>query len=155
MNEIIEIKGDLIKLAKEGKFNVIVHGANCFNTMGAGIAKQIKEHFPQAWEEDQKTLKADIRKLGNFSAVSIGYDWGVLHVVNAYTQYHYSVKEKPFDYEAFTIVLRKINKIFKGMKIGIPQIGAGLAGGDWNKIKKIIKNELTDVKPIIVYYENI
>ena len=36
------IKGDLIKLALQGEFDVIVHGCNCFCTMGAGIAKSIK-----------------------------------------------------------------------------------------------------------------
>jgi len=28
---------------------------------------------------------------------------------------------------------------YKGMKIGLPLIGAGLAGGDWNVIEKIIE----------------
>lgn len=30
------IIGDLLKLADDGQFDVIVHGCNCFNTMGAG-----------------------------------------------------------------------------------------------------------------------
>ena len=47
------IEGDLIQLAKNGKFNVIVHGCNCFNTMGAGIAKMIKDNFIGAWKADQ------------------------------------------------------------------------------------------------------
>ena len=38
-----KIKGDLIKFAINGKFDVIIHGCNCFCTMGAGIAKTIKE----------------------------------------------------------------------------------------------------------------
>ncbi len=154
MKKFNEINGDLLKLADEGKFNIIAHGCNCFNTMGGGIAKQIKEKFPKVWEADQETLKADIRKLGNFTGVSFGYKWGVLHVLNLYTQYNYSNKEPQFDYEAFTIVLRKINKIFKGMRIGLPQIGAGLAGGDWEKIKRIIKTELKDLKITIIYYKN-
>jgi O-acetyl-ADP-ribose deacetylase (regulator of RNase III) len=40
-----EINGDLIALAKEGKFDVITHGANCFCTMGAGIAPQMAKAF--------------------------------------------------------------------------------------------------------------
>jgi len=31
------IPGDLIALAKAGEFEVIVHGCNCFCTIGAGI----------------------------------------------------------------------------------------------------------------------
>lgn len=40
-----EIKGDLIELAKQGKFDVIAHGANCFCTMGSGIAPQMAKAF--------------------------------------------------------------------------------------------------------------
>ena len=32
------IKGNLISLALAGEFEVIIHGCNCFCTMGAGIA---------------------------------------------------------------------------------------------------------------------
>jgi len=53
------IKGDLIALALSGKFDVIVHGSNCFCTMGAGIAKTIKETFPAAYRADLATKKGD------------------------------------------------------------------------------------------------
>ena len=58
-----------------------------------------------------------------------------LVVVNSYTQYNYGKNHtdgvsKPLDYEALTMCMRKINHTFKGKRIGLPQIGAGLAGGD-------------------------
>jgi ribonucleoside-diphosphate reductase beta chain len=37
--------GDLITLAKAGKFDVIAHGCNCHSTMGAGIAPQMAKAF--------------------------------------------------------------------------------------------------------------
>lgn len=37
------IKGDLIKLAIDSEFDLIIHGCNGFCTMGAGIAKTIKQ----------------------------------------------------------------------------------------------------------------
>ena len=40
-----EINGDLIKLALEGKFDVIAQGCNCFCTMSAGIAPQMTKVF--------------------------------------------------------------------------------------------------------------
>jgi len=60
-------KGDLLKMAEEGKFDVIVHGCNCFNTMGAGIARQIARRFPEAYAADCETIASDISKLGTFS----------------------------------------------------------------------------------------
>ena len=40
-----EVAGDLIQLAYDGKFDVIVHGCNCECMMGGGIAKQIVEEI--------------------------------------------------------------------------------------------------------------
>lgn len=149
-----EVDGNLITLAKEGKFNVIVHGCNCFCTMGAGIAKSIKEEFPAAYEEDLKTIKGDFRKLGNYSMVlDTRYSYPYLAIVNAYTQYNYGTDKIQLDYEALTLCLRKIDHQLGGgiqpssrgwrqETIGLPKIGAGLAGGDWNRIKEIIQKEL-------------
>jgi len=60
-----EITGDLLALALQGQFDVIVHGCNCFCTMGAGIAKTIKKQFPEAYVADQNTQPADHTKLGS------------------------------------------------------------------------------------------
>lgn len=48
------VEGDLVKMANMGKFDLILHGCNCRNTMGSGIAKQIKDKFPDAYEADTK-----------------------------------------------------------------------------------------------------
>lgn len=45
MGQYQEVDGNLISLAKEGKFDVIGHGVNCFCTMGAGIAPQMAKEF--------------------------------------------------------------------------------------------------------------
>jgi len=149
-----ERDGDLIKLAQDGHFDIITHGCNCWCRMGAGIAPQIKEAFPSAWEADKETDSGDIQKLGTF-IVGKEYVKGnkTLRVVNAYTQYRYDQYSKPLDYEALTLCMRKINHQFKGMSIGLPKIGAGLAGGDWNRIKKIIETELNTMDVWIVNYK--
>jgi O-acetyl-ADP-ribose deacetylase (regulator of RNase III) len=79
----------------------------------------------------------------------------ILTVVNAYTQYKYGKNhidgvEKPFDYDAFTLCMRKINNIFTNCRIGLPRIGAGLAGGDWEIIQQLISKELKDCDVTIV-----
>jgi len=40
------ISGDLISLAREGRFDLIAHDCNCFCTLGAGTAKWINAEFP-------------------------------------------------------------------------------------------------------------
>lgn len=167
-------KGDLIKLAKDGHFDVITHGCNCFCTMGAGIAVPMKENFfCDMFEMEDPKYKGDINKLG-----TIDYDYItdkgdhlrisnpndqytgdiLVTVVNSYTQYRYGRNHadgdsNPVDYEAIALCMRKINHTFKGKTLGLPMIGAGLAGGDWSRIKKIINKELRDMDVWIVEYQ--
>ncbi len=143
------IRGDLVKLAQEGCFDLIVHGCNCFCAMEAGIAKQIKDTFIEAYEADRATIKGDRTKLGSISFVEVGR----LIIVNAYTQYHYSGSEVLLDYDALRNCLRIIKKQFAGKRIGLPKIGAGLAGGDWNKIFTIIAEELKGEQWTVVEYQ--
>jgi len=147
-----EIKGDLITLAKSGEFDIITHGCNCFCRMGRGIAPQIKEAFPSAWEYDKKTIPGDIMKLGTYSYGEEILDNGkLLTVINSYTLYGNDPSQKPLDYEALTLCMRKINHNFKGKSIGIPYvIGCGLAGGNKNIVLDIIKKELCDLEITMV-----
>ena len=164
-----EIEGNLITLALEGHFDVIAHGCNCQCVMGAGLAPQMAKAFScdkYTLEVDQ--YKGDINKLGQIQWQGFTLQNNVanatskfkadLFVVNCYTQFMYGLNHingvsKPLDYEALTLCLRKINHIFKGKHIGLPQIGCHLAGGDWNIVKEIIKKELKDCKITIVIYD--
>ena len=149
-----ELRGDLIAYLKEGYFDIAIQGCNCFNTMSSGLAKHVRNHLPEAWEADQKTKIGDINKLGNYTFADLKVDGTnrACKFINVYSQYTFDKSIKPLDYEALTLALRKINHNFKGKTIGVPQIGAGLAGGDWNKIKKIIEIELKDMNIIFVYF---
>jgi len=195
-----EIEGDLIKLAKQGKFDVITHGCNCFCTMGAGIAPQMAKAFgcdqfqlemteyvmyDESFEYHhtvETKNKGNINKLGTIDYQK-QYLWfehpavtepgvaipmnsktqgqsGVkdIIVVNSYTQFKYGSNHsdgvaKPIDYEALTLCMGKINFMFKGKHIGLPKIGAGLAGGDWDRIKAIIQTQLKDMDVSVVIYK--
>ena len=136
------ITGDLIKLALDGKFDAIIHGCNCFCTMGGGIARVIKDVFPEAYEADCKTESGDKAKLGSYSSAMVEKDGHSITIVNAYTQYDFSGYGPLVDYDAVRSVFAKIKKDFTGRKIGYPKIGAGLAQGDWSVIKEIIDTEL-------------
>lgn len=165
-----EIKGDLIELAKNGNFDVITHGCNCLCVMKAGIAPQIAKAFgADKFDMEQYT---GIEKLGNidYQTLVLGENtiWNLfdadnklndpeLIVVNSYTQHSYGKNHKdgvnkPLDYQALQLCLRKINYVFKGKKIGLPKIGCGLAGGDWSTVKEVIKKELKDCYVTVVIY---
>lgn len=146
------VKGDLIKLAEQGEFDVIVHGANCFHCMGGGIAKQLADKYPQVEEADMQTEFGDRNKLGSYSVATIEVNDTLFVVLNAYTQYKWSSGSDVFEYDAFQKFLDKIYLYIQTYKaggklsIGFPMIGAGLAGGDWSRISKMIEEFSEEVK---------
>ena len=125
-------KGNLLDLAEAGEFDVIVQGCNCFNTMGGGIAREIRERYPEVAHVDSKTARGDYHKLGNWTSEVVIRKNGTVEfdVVNAYTQYNMSQGTDVFEYTAFQLILEKLAFAFPSKRIGLPYIGMGLAGGD-------------------------
>lgn len=147
-----EIKGNLVDLFLQGEFDVIAHQANCFHTFGSGIAKEIKQKIPGAYEADLQTSYGDINKLGTYSN-SLSHRNSNLHaglVYNIYSQFSTSRLTLQTNYLALELALYKINSKHSYMHIGLPLIGCGLAGGDWNIVKAIIQRTLVDMKVTIV-----
>jgi O-acetyl-ADP-ribose deacetylase (regulator of RNase III) len=164
------VTGDLIKLAEEGHFDFIVHGCNCFCAMGAGIAKQLADKYPQVRGADMQTEIGDRNKLGTYTVAPVAVNDNAFTVVNAYTQYKWSSGSDVFEYDAFDKFLSKVADVLvqddkiskfastddkggtrrilpiKKRKIGFPMIGAGLAGGDWSRILPMIENFAEQVK---------
>jgi O-acetyl-ADP-ribose deacetylase (regulator of RNase III) len=128
--------GDLLQMGKDNEFDIILHGCNCFTVMGAGIAAQIAQQFPDAQMADNETLRGDAGKLGTYT---IGMS-GRLVILNCYTQFGISsTGSDVFEYTAFQRVLDKIAHRFGKWRIGLPLIGMGLAGGDEGRILPMIE----------------
>lgn len=128
-------KGNLLDLAEAGAFDIVAQGCNCFCTMGGGIAREIRQRYPMAAEADNKTLKGDYCKLGNWTAAFTGQ----FLIVNAYTQYNMSKGSDVFEYGAFQLILHKLAFVYPGKRFGLPYIGCGLAGGEQDTIVDMIE----------------
>lgn len=98
------ITGDLVKMSKDGEFDMIFHGCNCFHTMGGGIARQIRLDFPEAYNADCDTAYGAIDKLGTMSSAKSGS----VTVVNCYTQWEYGTDKKNFVDSSLLLVLDKL-----------------------------------------------
>lgn len=165
--KIITVDGDLIKLAKLGNFDAVAHGCNCFNRMKSGIAVEMMNEFGCDTFPMELTGAGDYNKLGQIDFHSTAMNENQykartqksfkshMYVINAYTQYNYGKDKygnvrKNVIYPALQMCMMKIDYYFKDMVVGIPKIGAGLAGGDWDIIFKIIKENMTKVKALII-----
>jgi len=142
------IVGDLLENVT--KDAIIVHGCNAQGVMGGGIALQVKNKYPKAYEgycdflrraETEFGMTRTEQALGGVMTVYVGSN---LYIANAITQDRFGTKSRHVNYEAiaraFEIVAKTSDKL--NLPIHYPMIGAGLAGGNWNIISTIIEETL-------------
>ena len=162
------IKGNLIELAKQGNFNAIGHGVNCFCKQKSGLAREMVKNFDTKYSESNYSFckedfslenpytAGDINKLGQIEYEDRNIPSGrLLYVINCYTQYDYGRDPNKVyaDYEAIALCFKKINHIFKGKKVGLPWIGCGLANGNKEVITQLMIKYLNNVDLTVVEYE--
>lgn len=153
------MQGDLLALFKQGAFEAIAHGCNCRNLMGAGIAAQISEQFPEAYQADAETHKRfRPANFGPHDIVSgLGGQLSVGHtqygqVYNLYTQMELG---RNGDYQLLQMAAENLNKFCKQRsitRIGIPLIGAGIAGLDIIASMTVINACTPDVDVVVVVW---
>jgi len=119
----------------------IIHQANCFCTMGSGIARQIREKYPEAYDTDCLTKSGELKKLGTFSWVKAHDD---KYIYNCYSQYRYGREQRHTNYEAIYTGLSAIEQHAKtnGLtSLSLPHnMGCMLGGGSWNIVNAIIED---------------
>lgn len=145
--EIIYKKGNII-LAPEP---FLVHGCNAKGVMGSGVAKAIKEAFPKAYEDYRDAYISGDMKLG----MVIPSEWHGKAVFNCITQERYGRDGNQYvDYQAIDKCFRTVNKLVRLNKklekvVAMPLIGAGLGGGDWDRIAEIIEKRSINYQPVV------
>lgn len=142
---IEHIKADIFTV----KCDAIIHQANCFHTMGSGIARTIRELFPEAYAADCQTIKGSPEKMGKFSVAQVkNPDYpNIGHIVNLYSQFNFGKEERHTRYDALHDGLLDLRERTRKKAQGalrtfaIPhRIGCNRGGGDWNVVEAIIKS---------------
>lgn len=150
----IEMQGDIMSPNRTGQEVLVCHQVNCMGVMGAGLAKQLRDLFPQMYQSykalcdrtpDKHTL------LGQIDTYPVNYNGYDYTIVSIFGQERYGRGGRFTDYNA----LRKAFQTIHGMASPLParvstrvripyRLGCGLAGGDWNVVMSIIQEELLD-----------
>lgn len=126
---------------------VICHQVNCKGKMGSGVAKQIRERYPLAYERYRLACNRENNSSDFLGCIQPVYceddkvEGGRRIIINMFAQDQYGYDGKQYtDYAAFEYCLEKLKHIVnKGGSIAMPyKIGCGLAGGDWNIVYSLI-----------------
>lgn len=150
------VKGDITK----SDCNIICHQVNCQGVMNSGVAKAIREKWPEVYDNyklwcDKEDDKANL--LGEAQGVLIN-DNPRRYVGNLYAQYNYGYNgERYTNYEAFYNAIEQLaNQITDAPKatIAFPyRIGCVRGGANWKIIKTMIE-EVFAGRDITFYYLN-
>ena len=159
---IHEIQGNAIDAVLEGAATnpdtkyILVHGCNAQGVMRSGIAKEVRERFPLAYDIYEELYKTYGLPMGSTQYCIITKN---LCIVNAITQEYYGRDGKRYmSYDAVQLAFKDIyDKCVKAFSnyekivLVFPKIGAGLGGGDWEIIKTIIDQTVPDTITKQVY----
>ena len=134
----------------------ICHQVNCQGRMGSGIAKQIRERWPDVYEAyitlyNTKGIDVRYELLGEIQIVNVESN---RNIINMFGQESYGYDSHRYtSYDAFWACLGEIKeKIPKGSKIGFPaKIGCGLGGANWNVSREMIVEVLGKDYEVYIY----
>lgn len=162
---IAHLDGDLLQVQKMLNIDVICHQVNCQGVMGSGIAKQIRDTYPQVYDEYRKkfTIAGNDKYslLGQAQVVGLDDNFltgrKVLHVCNLFSQFNYGYDGQRYtSYDAFWNALHQLkSKVAKGSTIGFPyKIGCDRGGANWKIIEAMIEEVLgSDYYVYIVHFD--
>lgn len=123
--------------------NVIAHGVNCQGVMGSGVAKLIREEFPNVYQAYIGFCiigQVPEKLLGKTQFVTLKNN---VIVANCFTQLNYGRDGKRYvSYDAVDSCMEELAIESKqmGLHINFPFIGAGLGGGNPDIIKLIMED---------------
>ncbi len=154
----IEFKTGNILDAEE---TLICQQVNYQKVMGGGLAKQIKNKWPEIYKEyceciDEYSWEL-MKEIGLYQMILTSDD----HLIgNIFGQKFYGNNGVYTDYIALKNSLDHIKRDAESLKFSIAlpyKIGCGLAGGDWNIVYKIIQDifENSEIKVVIYKLEGV
>ena len=156
MQEITYIQGDATNPTGSEHNKVIIHVCNDIGGWGRGFVLALS----RKWKQPEQSYRA---WFGGHNTVSLGMVQFVpveknITVANMVAQHDIRTINgiPPIRYEALEECLKQVAKYAKdhNASVHLPYLmGAGLAGGEWEKIEEIIKNVLCKEDIIVVAYD--
>lgn len=150
--EIIYKTGNLL----DAQTNVIAHQVNCQGVMGSGVAKQIKEKWPEVFEQyDYHVRMMDHNVLGDCQMVQIGESQ---FVANLFGQRYYGRENLRYtNYDAIYDALIKLNIYMQKRdckSVAIPyKMSSDRGGADWDVILAMINSVFKNTDVLIEIWE--
>lgn len=131
----------------------LVNTVNLMGVMGKGVALQFREKFPANYKAYKAACKNQTIAIGKLMVFKEQTVWGEKYIVNFPTKTDW---RKPSEYlyiEKGLDDLINVISSYNITSIAIPPLGAGNGGLNWNRVKDIIEQKLSNLDIEIYIYE--
>jgi O-acetyl-ADP-ribose deacetylase (regulator of RNase III) len=155
LSKVEYLTGDATKPEKGGpKF--IVHVCNNIGKWGAGFTESLDD----TWDKPRKMYLLEHKfygrlYMGDVQIVKVAKDTYVLNMICQQGVWYKGRKDIPLRYDELETCLSKIFRAAKvfNASVHMPRIGCGLAGGNWEKVSKLIDKCNKDTEVFV--YDNV
>lgn len=139
----------------ESGADVILHQVNCQGEMNSGIAKQVKEKYPEVYDAYEKLCNYYKDKPSQLLGAAQTVLTQIGYIVNVFSQENFGYDGKCYtDYTALQSVFNKMVFMMPSdYTIAIPYLmGCDRGGGDWDVVYKMIEETFEDHNVLICEY---
>lgn len=145
------VKGDIFQSGAD----VILHQVNCQGVMGSGVAKQVREKYPDVFAEYKEICERykDDKEILLGHALFVQCDDDVW-IANLFSQKDFGYDGSCYtSYDALRECLVRVNQRFTGCSVAIPyRMACHRGGGDWDIVSKMIEVTLKDCDVTLYEY---
>lgn len=130
----------------ESGADVICHQVNCQGVMGSGIAKQVREKYPNVYKEYKDLCDLEFYPKNLLGIAQSVHANDKTIIVNIFAQENFGYDGKCYtDYNALREGFETVRDNNKEDVIAIPYLmGCHRGGGDWNVVYKMIEEVFAD-----------
>lgn len=144
--KVTYLKGDILHAEAEA----VVCPVNCVGVMGAGLALQFRDRFPdyyKAYKEACRSRDGPLRigRVWVYGAMpyAISYPDNPYHIISFPTKRHYRDQSNILHIQSGLISLQATTIKLRLRSIAIPPIGCGLGGLDYERVRQMVEEMIT------------
>jgi len=143
----------------DSNFEVIAHQVNCRGVMGAGVAKAIKQKYPEVYEQYAEYCEEyEDEKDELFGSCLVADTQDGYHLIaNLFGQKDYGTHNTQTDYKKLYSALLELKDYMIENHVNTLSfpymIGCGLAGGDEQIVEKLIREVFDETNIIYNFYD--
>ena len=139
----------------ESGADLILHQVNCQGAMNSGVAKQVREKYPNVYVQYKNLCDMHNENKSGLLGKTLVVDTGDNFIANLFAQEFYGYDGKCYtDYNALKKCLQTANNYLDWDDVvAIPYLmGCYRGGGDWNVVHRMIEEIFVDNDVLICEY---